>query len=232
MNFHPMHIREQLFAMADPAYRDFNASLIPGIGPSIGVRIPRLRELARQIARSDSWRDFVRQEECLYHEERLLQGMVIGLARCPIDEKLELVARFVPKIDNWALCDCFCWKLRPEEREPMWRFIQPYFEAPREFDLRFAVVMATANFIDAEHLETLLRRLETFRLEAYYARMGVAWAVSVAFVKFPERMRRWLANDCPLDVWTYNKALQKIVESLRASEADKAFVRSLRRNAK
>lgn len=227
-----MKIREQLLAMADPAYRDFNASLIPGIGPTIGIRIPRLRALARQIARSDTWRDVLRDDDCPYHEERMLQGMVIGEARCPIDEKLTWVARFTPKIDNWALCDCFCWKLRPAEREPMWRFIQPYFDSPREYDERFAVVMATANFIDEEHLEALLRRFEAFRHEGYYARMGVAWAVSVAFVRFPGRMRRWLEEDCPLDAWTYNKSLQKIVESLRVSEADKRLARSLRRPAK
>ena len=227
-----MKIREQLLAMADPAYRDFNASMIPGIGPSIGIRIPRLRALAREIARSDAWRDVLRDDNCPYHEERMLQGMVIGAVRCPVDEKLELVARFVPKIDNWALCDCFCWKLRSKEREPMWRFIQPYFDSPREYDERFAVVMATANFIDAEHLEALLRRFEAFHHEGYYARMGVAWAVSVCYVRFPERMRRWLADACPLDAWTFNKSLQKIVESLRVSDDDRRFVRSLRRSAK
>ena len=170
-----MKIREQLLAMADPAYRDFNASMIPGIGPSIGIRIPRLRALARQIARSDTWRDVLRDDDCPYHEERMLQGLVIGEVRCPVDEKLELVARFVPKIDNWALCDCFCWRLRSKEREPMWRFIQPYFDSRREYDQRFAVVMATTNFIDAEHLEALLRRFEAFHHEGYYARMGGAF---------------------------------------------------------
>lgn len=225
-------LREQLLAMADPAYRDFNASLIPGIGPSIGIRIPRLRELARQIARGDTWRDVVRCDDAPYHEERLLQGMVIGYARCPIDEKLEWVARFVPKITNWALCDCFCWKLRPAERDPMWRFIQPYFTSPHEFEMRFAVVMSTANFIDEEHLEALLRHLADVRHEGYYARMGVAWAVSVAFVRFPERMRRWLADDCPLDEWTFRMSCRKILESLRTGEADKTFIRTLRQSGK
>ena len=223
---------ETLLEMADPAYRDFNARIIPGAGEMLGIRIPQLRELARQIARDDNWREFVTRDDCRWFEERMLQGMVIGTARCPIDEKLALVARFVPRIDNWALCDCFCWRLRPAEREAMWHFIQPYFRSEAEYDIRFAVVMATANFIDEEHLEALLRRFEAFRHEAYYARMGVAWAVSVCFVKFPERMRRWLAEACPLDDWTFNKSIQKITESLRVSTTDKDFARSLRRNTK
>lgn len=223
---------ETLLGMADPAYRDFNARIIPGTGEMLGIRIPQLRQMARQIARDDNWREFVARDDCRWFEERMLQGMVIGAVRCPIDEKLALVARFVPRIDNWALCDCFCWRLRPAEREPMWLFIQPYFRSEAEYDIRFAVVMATANFIDEEHLEALLRHLEAFRHEAYYARMGVAWAVSVCFVKFPERMRRWLEEACPLDDWTFNKSIQKITESLRVSTPDKDFVRSLRRNTK
>lgn len=223
---------ETLLGMADPAYRDFNARIIPGAGEMLGIRIPRLRELARQIARDDNWREFVARSDCRWFEERMLQGMVIGTVRCPIDEKLDLVARFVPRIDNWAVCDCFCWRLRPAEREPMWRFIQPYFRSEAEYDVRFAVVMATANFIDEEHLEALLRHFEAFRHEAYYARMGVAWAVSVCFVKFPERMHRWLEEACPLDDWTFNKSIQKITESLRVGPDDKNFVRALHRGTK
>ena len=72
--------------------------------------------------------------------------LVIGCARCTPAEKLEHVARFVPKIDNWAVCDCFCWRLKAAERQPMWEFIQPYFRSEAEYDVRFAVVTGLGNF--------------------------------------------------------------------------------------
>lgn len=228
----PENLRETLLGMADPAYRDFNARIIPGAGEMLGIRIPQLRQMARRIVRDDNWREFAVRDDCRFFEERMLQGMVIASARCPIDEKLPLVARFVPRIDNWALCDCFCWKLRTEEREPMWRFIQPYFRARAEYDVRFAVVMATANFIDEEHLDALFRHFEAFRHKAYYARMGVAWALSVCYVKFPERTLHWLREECPLDDWTFNKTIQKIGESFRVSPEGKAAARALKRNTK
>lgn len=224
-------LREQLFEMADARYRDFSASLTPGAGKMIGVRLPQLRTLAREIARG-AWREWLDGAGDEYFEERMLQGLVIGYAACPPDEKLRHVARFVPKIDNWAVCDCFCWRLRAEEREPMWRFILPYFRAEGEFEVRFAVVTALTNFVDAEHLDRLLELLGSVRHEAYYVRMGVAWAVSVCFVKFPERTWEWLEEACPLDAWTYNKSLQKIVESLRVSPETKAAVRKLRRRTR
>jgi 3-methyladenine DNA glycosylase AlkD len=221
-------LREQLLELADPRYRDFSASLTPGAGKMMGVRLPQLRAIAREIARGD-WRGWLAAAEEEYFEERMLQGLVIGYARCAPDEKLRHVARFVPKIDNWAVCDCFCWRLKAAEREPMWEFIRPYFRSSREYEVRFAVVMALGNYVDEEHLDALLEILGSVRHEAYYVRMGVAWAVSVCFVKFPGRTREWLEQACPLSDWTYNKALQKIIESYRVSPDDKAVVRALKR---
>ncbi|MDE6445615.1 MAG: DNA alkylation repair protein [Alistipes sp.] len=221
-------LREQLFGLADPRYRDFSASLTPGAGKMIGVRLPQLRAIAREIGRGE-WRAWLAAADDEYFEERMLRGLVIGYARCMPEEKLRHVARFVPSIDNWAVCDCFCWRLEAAEREPMWEFIQPYFRSEAEYEVRFAVVMALGNFVDEEHLDRLLETFGAVRHEGYYARMGVAWAVSVCFAKFPGQTLRWLEQECPLDDRTYNKALQKIIESYRVSPDDKAVARALKR---
>ena len=44
-------IRARLFALADPAYGDFQAGLMPGIPREriIGVRVPHLRALAKEL---------------------------------------------------------------------------------------------------------------------------------------------------------------------------------------
>ena len=224
-------LRERLVAMSDPDYRQFNASLLPGVTDLIGVRLPQLRALAREIARGDAWRELLRDGDICYFEERMVRGLVIGYVRCPVEERLAWVRAFVPTIDNWAVCDAFCWRLRKEEREPMWRLIRPLFDSPREFEARFAAVTALGNFVDGEHLDRLFERLEAVRCEAYYARMGVAWAVSVCYVKFPERTEAWL-GECRLDDWTFNRSLQKITESWRVEKADKQRIRALKRQAK
>ena len=45
-------IQTALFALRDPAYQAFQSKLIPTIDPQtvIGVRMPALRKLAREIA--------------------------------------------------------------------------------------------------------------------------------------------------------------------------------------
>ena len=110
----------------------------------------------------------------------------------------------------------------------MWEFIQPRFRSEAEYEVRFAVVMALGNFVDQAHIEDLLQLLDGIRHEAYYARMGVAWAVSVCYIKFPERTHAWLES-CSLDDWTFNKSLQKIVESYRVSDAAKQEIRTMKR---
>ena len=44
-------IREELFALQDKKYRDFQAKLIPTVDPEtvIGVRTPQLRKLAKRL---------------------------------------------------------------------------------------------------------------------------------------------------------------------------------------
>ena len=222
-----MTLRDQLLELCEPKYMKFTSALMPGVENVLGIRLPLLRKIAREIAAGD-WRAYLAQAGGFYFEERMLQGMVISYARCGPAEKLEHVARFIPKIDSWAVCDCFCWRLKAAERQPMWEFIRPRFRSEAEYEVRFAVVMALGNFVDQAHIEDLLQLLDGIRHEAYYARMGVAWAVSVCYIKFPERTHAWLES-CSLDDWTFNKSLQKIVESYRVSDAAKQQIRVMKR---
>lgn len=224
-------LRQQLIALADPGYRDFSAALLPGVEGILGVRMPLLRRLAREVLRGDwrSWLDVIAASEACVYEERMLQGLVISLAPCSIDERLKHTARFVPMIDNWAVCDCFCRKLRPDERSAVWPFIQPYFRAEAPYAVRFAVVTALQNFTDAAHIDELLDRLGAIRHDHYYVRMAVAWAVAECYTQIPDPTLAWLSESCPLDDWTYNKALQKIIESRRITPAVRQQMRQMKR---
>jgi hypothetical protein len=58
--------------------------------------------------------------------------------------------------------------------------------------------------------------------------MGVAWAVSVCFAKYPEKTMAYLKN-CTLDDFTFNKSLQKILESYRVDGQTKETIRGMKR---
>lgn len=222
-------IREKIFELADQKYKEFHSGLCPNANNIIGVRVPDLRNLAKTIAKED-WRNYLANAENKYYEEILLQGMVIGLAKMEIQERLKYVKEFVPKIDNWAVCDISCggFKFAKKEPEIVWNFIQNYLKSEHEFEIRFCIVMMLDHYIDQEHISKILEILENVHHEGYYVKMAVAWAISIAYIKFPKETMNVLKHS-KLDDFTYNKALQKIIESYRVSKEEKIIIRNMKK---
>ncbi|WP_438350549.1 DNA alkylation repair protein [Paenibacillus sp. FA6] len=222
-------IRVQLLELAEEKYQKFSAALIPNISNVMGVRIPELRKLAAKIAKGD-WRTYLEHAENEYFEEKMLQGMVIGYVEMDIVERLSYVAVFVPKIDNWSVCDSFCagLKFTKTNKEKVWEFLQSYLSSNEEYEIRFGVVMLLDYYIGEEYIIRVLQQLDEAKHEGYYVKMAVAWAISICYVKLPEPTMAYLKNNT-LDNFTYNKALQKITESLRVDQETKQMIRSMKR---
>jgi 3-methyladenine DNA glycosylase AlkD len=225
-------VKARLKALAQEEYRKFTSALIPGDDVILGVRLPLIRSLAKEIAKRD-WREYLAAAEDEYFEETMLQGFVIGLVKIDAEERLRLIAGFVPKIRNWSVCDSFCagLKFTEKNKELVWMFLQPYLSSEKEFDLRFAVVMLMDYFIEEKYIDRILKLFDDVRHDGYYVKMAVAWALSVCYVKFPEKTMAYLQHN-ELDDFTYNKALQKIIESNRVDSGTKDLMRGMKRKAK
>lgn len=227
-----MTVKENLLQLAGDGNKKFTESLHPGIEHVLGIRIPALRRLAAQIAKDD-WQSYLRTADTYYMEERMLQGMVIGhLKMKDTEEYLALVAKFIPLINSWSVCDTFdfCGKQRfvDKNKEKVWQFLEQWMASDKEYEIRFGVVMAMGHYIDEEYIDKVLQWMDRISHEGYYVKMAVAWSLSVCYVKFPEKTMDYLKKN-HLDDFTYNKALQKIVESYRVSAEDKEVIRSMRR---
>jgi 3-methyladenine DNA glycosylase AlkD len=222
-------IREQIMELAEEDYQKFSAALIPNINNVLGVRIPLLRNLAKQIVKGD-WRTYLEHADQDYFEEVMLQGIVIGYIKADIEEILQYVRDFVPKIDNWSVCDSFCVGLKfvKTNRARVWDFLQPYLMSGKEYEIRFGVVMLLDYYIDEEYIERVVQCLDRINHEGYYVKMAVAWAVSICYVKLPEPTMTFLKGNS-LDDFTYNKVLQKITESYRVDQETKTIIRSMKR---
>ena len=224
-------IRQDLLALQDKKYKEFHSSLCPGTDNIIGVRIPVLRNYAKKLSKEEYFKEYISFNKTIYYEEVMLQGMLIGFIKnIDIKEVLELIKSFVPKIDNWAVCDIFCAGLKVvnKNKEIFWNFIQKYLRSKKEFELRFAIVMILDYFIDEQHINEVLNIFDNIKHEGYYVKMAVAWAISVAFVKFPKITINYLKQN-NIDDWTYNKSLQKITESLRVTKKVKEKIKSMKR---
>ena len=95
------------------------------------------------------------------------------------------------------------------------------------------------NFSNEEHsgqtntqypyLRKILTTLNRSFSQGYYAQMAAAWLLAETFVCFPYEASQMIIRDCKMDAWTYNKALQKIRESLNPDTEVKEYMKSLKR---
>lgn len=222
-------IREQLFELADEKYRQFQSGLCPNIDSIIGVRLPTLRKLAEEIAKGD-WQDYLRNSDDQYYEEVMLKGMVIGYIKTDMDEILKYITEFIPKIDNWAVCDSFCSGLKytKNHKNRVWDFLQPYLFSDEEFHIRFGVVMLLNYYIEDRYIDKILDICNQIKHDGYYVKMAVAWAISVCYVKYDIKTMYFLEKN-NLDDFTYNKAIQKIIESLQVDKKTKEMLKTMKR---
>lgn len=224
-------IHKQLLDLAEPEFQRFSSALLPGVENLLGVRLPVLRKMAKQLAKED-WRAYLQQAAEESFEEVMLQGMVIGYIQADADEWLEQIARFLPKINNWSVCDSFCSGLKQTRKhsEQMWTFVLSRLTDAEEFTVRFGVVMLLYYYIDDAHIRQVLALLEQVEHPGYYVRMAVAWAVSICYVKFPEQTEGFLLKN-RLEDFTFNKSIQKIIESRCVSQQTKDRLRRLKRSS-
>ncbi len=222
-------IRAELEKRADEKYRKFSAGLLPGVNSILGVRLPELRKMAKQLARSD-WRENLRQLSDDTFEEIMLQGIMIGCVSCPAEERLELIREFVPKIDNWSVCDSFCTGLKfvKSEKERVFSFLQPFFVSEKEFEQRFAAVILLDYYIDEIWLSRTVKALEQINAKQYYAKMAVAWAMAECYLHFPDEVMPVLRQN-RLDPEVRQKTLQKIIESRTISQDTREEIRAMKK---
>lgn len=230
-------IRIALEALSDEDYRLFSHKLNPGVEPVLGVRVPAVRSLAREVAARDNWREVVevllaQPVDNLSMEERMVCGMVPAFVReMSCEERLEWLARFVPLINCWAVCDTVCstyHRFVSREMERVYNFLLPYLHAASPYEVRFGVVMLMDNYVEPLYIDRLLELYNGVRVPHYYVQMGVAWALSVCYVKFPARTYAFLSRQS-LDSFTHNKTLQKVCESYRVTSQEKDRIRALKR---
>lgn len=225
-----MDILKRLEKESDKEYQKFSSSILPNINNVLGVRLPILRKLANEIVKESSYKKFLNTKNFKYMEEYMLKGMVIGLLKENLDLSIKYIREFVPQIDNWAVCDSFCSSLKFTEDNlaVVWNFIQPYFKSLSEYEIRFAYVMLLNYYLKDEYIDRVLLLVDKFKDDRYYAKMGVAWLVSICYIKYPLKTEEYLKNS-KLDKWTYNKSIQKICESLKIEKNIKIQIKKLKR---
>ena len=185
-------IKARLQEMAEPRYAAFAGGLLPdNRHPLLGVRLPRLRQLARELAHADDARALLARTpgKRAAFEEIMLRGFVAGYAPgLEFSERCACIDRLVPFLDNWSLCDSCCatYRFVRLHRGAAWDWLLPYTRSNAEYERRFGIVMLLDHFIqDPAWAPRIARLLPTVAPGAHYSDMAVAWCACELCLRHP-----------------------------------------------
>ena len=221
-------VLQRLSELSDPTYRDFHAGLIPNISPEtiLGVRVPALRKLARELRGSPEAQEFMAALPHEYYDENCLHGLLINDIK-DFGATVSALDAFLPYVDNWAVCDLISprsFKSRPPE---LAAHVRRWLDSSHSYTVRFGIGVLMSFYLDVGFEPAQLEAVAERCCEEYYVNMMVAWYFATALAKQPEAALPYIENR-RLSRWTHNKAIQKSIESRRIPDETKAYLKTLR----
>jgi len=222
-------ITEKLFALQDKKYQIFTSKSIPNISINkiIGVRIPDIRLLAKEIKDESYIDDFLLELPHKYQEENLLHGIILSNKYKDVNLLLDKLDTFLDYADNWAVTDIISPKLFKKYPDIVYPYILKWIDSNQEYKIRFGVVSLLQFYLDDNYDKKILTVVKKIKFDSYYVKMAIAWFYSFALIKQYDDTIKIFENK-ELDKWIHNKAIQKGIESYRISDAKKDYLRSLK----
>ena len=208
---------------------EFSKSLIPSSLPMLGVKVPDLRIIAKDISKTNPIL-FLNSNPLNIYELEMLQAMVIGYMKEDLNIVLDYAKSFIPLIHDWSVNDCFCqtFKIAKKHQKEVWELLKFYFDSRNEFELRCVVVMMLSHFINDDYVDEVIKFIDKTKNDGYYYKIACAWCLQVIMVKYPDKCLAYLKNN-NLDNWTHNKAISKMIESYRISLDMKDKLKKIKR---
>lgn len=225
-----MSIIEELFAMADTSYREFNCALIPTVDKSrvVGVRVPALRALAKSISATPQAEQFLAELPHIYFEEYMVHGFIIECIR-DFDRCVEELDRFLPYVDNWAVTDSTSPRILCKHKGRLIVAVERWLASRHTYTVRYAILMLMKHYLDADFRPEYMKRVSEVRSDEYYINMMISWYFATALAKQYDNAVRYL-EEYRLSPWVHNKTIQKARESRCLSDDKKAYLGTLKIN--
>ena len=221
-------ILEDLLENRDEKYADFNARLIPNIERSriLGVRMPILRKIVKSNYTELEENGFLKELPHRYQEENLIHGIMISEIR-NLKLCIRELDRFLPFVDNWAVCDVLSPNVLKNNREETLRKVDLWLKSERVYTVRFAIGVLMQYFLDKEFNDKYLGKVARIENDDYYVKMMQAWYFATALAKQWGNAIVYLEQK-KLKIWVHNKTIQKAIESRRISAENKKYLKALK----
>lgn len=221
-------ILDDLFSFQDKEYRDFNSKLIPNVDKDniIGVRSPILRKYEKKIRNTSISQEFLSTLPHKYIEEYILHALLLENIK-NYDEIIEALNKFLPFVDNWAVCDIMSIKLFKKHLDILPSQLDKWLNSSHPYTIRFAIKMYMTYYLDGAFDVSYMKKIAKIHSEDYYVNMMIAWYFATSLAKQYNIAIKFLEKP-QLDKWVHNKAIQKAIESYRITSEQKTYLRTLK----
>lgn len=222
----PSFILKKLSAHQDKKYQFFMQKLIPNCHEIMGVRMPILKKIAKECGTIPI--STLKSYQPKTHEEKMVLALIIANS-VKTPDQFDLIKAFIPYIDNWAVCDTFCTYLKVFKtyQKEGFTLIEKLVRSSKEYKIRVGYVLLLFYFITDDYIDKIFSFMDEFKSKDYYAKMAVAWCLSICFVYDEEKTTTYLLSS-KLDTDTFNKSIDKIIQSRQVSLNKKNFIRLLK----
>ena len=222
-------IQEKLFEYQDLGYREFNSKLIPNIDKEtmIGVRIPDIRKIEKSLSTEEKEK-FLLKLPHKYFEENMLHGIIISNMK-DYNKVITNLEKFLPYVDNWAVCDSISPKIFKKNREKVITNVLSWIKSNHTYVSRFGIGMIMQLYLENEYFKkSYLDIIAEIKTEDYYINMMRAWTFQVALVKKWKEAIKYIEKGL-LDEFTHNKTISKSCDSYKIEKEKKEYLKTLRR---
>ncbi len=235
---------------SDPRYREGHLRIVNALPyrEVMGLHSPEMKQVAGELSKERGL-ELIRAFESsdsrsLSYEETVIWGYLINLEKLPLEQKFGHLKKYIPVLDNWAVCDSYCAHAKWLKKVPasdLLEFLRPWYYSKREFEVRFAVVASMCYLLDAcldevfglidsldfslikSEYKSVRKKPERIQegsvvgAEPYYVRMAVAWLLATALAKYPEKTLEYVKG-CKLPEDVIKLYVRKAKDSFRTRE--------------
>ena len=221
-------LQKELIKLSDPKYALFQSKLTPNVDQNlfIGVRVPTLRKFAKDYIKRDEALSFLNELPHKYYDENMLHGLLISELE-DINTVYECLDKFLPYVDNWAVCDIMSPKILKKDKKLLYTYISKWIKSKHTYTVRFAIEMLMSFYLDKDFKEEYLTLVANVHSDEYYINMMIAWFFATALTKKWVETIPYIENKV-LDKWVHNKTIQKAIESYRITDKNKDYLRTFK----
>lgn len=221
------YILNELNKNIDINYKKFNDKLLNTKYNTLGVRVPIIKNIAKNVMKEKDIEDYL-NSKCDYYESLLIKGLVITNCKDVIKTSNNLYNYF-KVIDSWALCDTVCSnaKIYKKNKEELIKLLNRLLKG-NNWQIRGALILMKCYLIEEKYLEYIFNNINSINSSFYYVKMAIAWLLCDLYIKFPNNTKRYLENN-KINDEIFKMTKRKINDSYRVSNNDKKYINNMKR---